>query len=216
MANNILARSLSDLSSKGHNAGLEHEDPSTSRSPYPLVVNGELLNESDKDRSSSRFVRTPLSRDASIYFQTIGLKSTIQSKTDPQPKSTLSQKPTARQTLNTINSKGDQCAGKEKVVISGYGLADFSSSDESDAEPQSNCRDFREPGRGYGLFGSDSDISSDSDSDELYSDDKNCISERGATRRNTASTGHAHYVAHITGRMDPWEKKMQKVREESK
>ncbi|KAF9131756.1 hypothetical protein BGW39_001358 [Mortierella sp. 14UC] len=133
--------------------------------------------------------RVPLSQSAAIYSHKIGLRSTT---TRP-----YSDRPKRVGTINVLNSsrtsRRDPAAGtngdtgaRPVPVARGYGLTDFSS-DESDYS---------------------SDLS---DSDDGVVAAATTNGRSGATRYIPAANNPAHYVAHITGRMDPWEAKMQQI-----
>ncbi|KAG0373535.1 hypothetical protein BGX24_011574 [Mortierella sp. AD032] len=124
-----------------------------------------------------------------IYNQKIGLTSTTTRPHSNKPKSTS--------TINVLNSSSRRAqaqivtnGGVAKPVARGYGLTDFSS-DESD-------------------FSSDL---SDSDEGAPSTVTNGRPHRSGVPQYIPAANNPAHYVAHITGRMDPWEAKMQQIQD---
>ncbi|KAF9572237.1 hypothetical protein EC968_010103 [Mortierella alpina] len=140
----------------------------------------------DVDFTRDQLSRRPLSQSPSIYYQNVGLASTVRAK----------HKTGSNAVKNLTNNSHRITKGsgerRRTSAVSGYGLADFSSSSE------------------------------DSDSDEdYYGSDKEdgtavAGTGHGKDSRTVDSNSPAHYVAHITGRMDPWELKMQKLQESGK
>ncbi|KAG0096871.1 hypothetical protein BGZ93_003883 [Podila epicladia] len=88
--------------------------------------------------------------------------------------------------------------------VSGYGLADSSSSEESDS-------DFSDEDNSY-PFGAKRSVTTLSSTSTRMSDTKSIARQNQITNPNS----HVDYVAHITGRMDPWELQIQKLRDEGK
>ncbi|KAG0362212.1 hypothetical protein BG005_006351 [Podila minutissima] len=88
--------------------------------------------------------------------------------------------------------------------VSGYGLADSSSSEESES-------DFSDEDNNYSLRGKRS-VATLSSTSTRVSETKSTTRQNRTTNPNS----HVDYVAHITGRMDPWELQIQKLRDEGK
>ncbi|KAG0366832.1 GLE1-like protein-domain-containing protein [Gamsiella multidivaricata] len=168
---------------------LKEDDPE-------LALHQSLSNDSSRledeensaplDTTSSS--RLPLSQDPTIYYHKIGLSSTRR-----RSKSSRSQ------SLNTINTRrtsqnyGDS-AEIYRTPVSGYGLNDCSTSEDDDY----------------------SDDTSDSE-EEAYPVAPHRFADQRKKLGGVSSTADsAHYVALITGRMDPWEIQMQKLQEEGK
>lgn len=112
--------------------------------------------------------------------------------------------------LNTINGSkkysahinSSRFADHRHKSVSGYGLADSSSSEESD-------NDFSD--RDDYSFGGPRSVATVSGMNTRAAETKS------TARKNQPKTNsHVDYVAHITGRMDPWELQIQKLRDEGK
>ncbi|KAG0339086.1 Nuclear pore complex nucleoporin component [Podila horticola] len=113
--------------------------------------------------------------------------------------------------LNTINGSNkystrvdsSSFADHRYKSVSGYGLAD-SSSEESESDFSDNDNDYS--------FGGKRSMTTISSTSTRVSE------TRSTTRQNrtTYPNSHVDYVAHITGRIDPWELQIQKLRDEGK
>ncbi|KAG0344287.1 hypothetical protein BG004_004600 [Podila humilis] len=118
----------------------------------------------------------------------------------------------ARKKYSTLQTNGYYVIDHQHVQyteVSGYGLGDDTSSEEDEEEEEDNSfeDDFKKK-------------------DEL-GDNENKDNDWGGVviLPSAVSSGHRNkprpnnsveYVAHVTGRLDPWELQMQKLREESK
>ncbi|KAF9206341.1 hypothetical protein BGZ49_002631, partial [Haplosporangium sp. Z 27] len=146
----------------------------------------DSIEEEDYDNE-----HVPLSKNPSIYYQKIGLVST--QRTRPSKSNSLS---------HTLNYRGSQNGSGDAITHRrGYGLSEISTSEEEDSSEE------------------DEDDYNTSDSeDEVFPVSSRRYANPGNTVSNTGGKNQeiAHYVAHITGQIDPWELKMQKVQEEEK
>ncbi|KAG0213291.1 hypothetical protein BGX33_003041 [Mortierella sp. NVP41] len=150
-----------------------------------LRSNGSLRNDLDGRQ------RMPLSQSTTIYNHRIGLTSTTRSRSS-------SSKPKRTGTFNLISSRRRT---SQAIMVDGDGEYPRPSSP-----------------RGYGLLDSSSDESDFDNSGSDLSDDGEQDSRLngrgGLTQQHVpAASTPAHYVAHITGRMDPWEAQMQKIQD---
>ncbi|KAF9960782.1 hypothetical protein BGZ72_005947 [Mortierella alpina] len=145
----------------------------------------------DVDLTCNQLSRRPLSQSPSIYYQNVGLASTVRAKHRTGSGAALNAISNNHHHKSAGN-KGPSDTRRRTPIVSGYGLADFSSDEED----------------------------SDSDNDYYGSDTEDDTSAVGAglgkNSRTVDPNSPAHYVAHITGRMDPWELKMQKLQESGK
>ncbi|KAF9909063.1 hypothetical protein EC991_009124 [Linnemannia zychae] len=149
----------------------------------------EITTPATANSGASHTQRILLSQSTAIYNHKIGLRSTVN-----RPHS---EKPKRANSINVLNSsrtsRRDPPAGangvvgaRSVIVARGYGLADFSS-DESDYSS--------------GLSDSDDGVAASTNG------------RNGMQQYIPAANNPAHYVAHITGRMDPWEAKMQQIQD---
>ncbi|KAF9102760.1 hypothetical protein BGX27_010865 [Mortierella sp. AM989] len=186
----ILRRSISD-------GFLHSNDPELERLRHsqrqgvktPLDDKEDGYSSSD---SSSRHV--PLSKDPSIYFQKVGLTSTQRSK--PSKTRTLNT------TLNYRESQGGSGGHSRGTTYRrGYGLSEISTSEEEDSSSSSS-----------------EDYDTSDSEDEAFPVSSRRFANPGKVLPSTGGRNQelAHYVAHITGRIDPWELRMQKLQEERK
>ncbi|KAF9357666.1 hypothetical protein BGX26_003341 [Mortierella sp. AD094] len=153
--------------------------------------NSPLDEEQEQDHTSHHNNHIPLSKNPSIYYQKIGLTSTQRAR------------PTKSVYLNTFNSRASRSRSGDDAGLhrKGYGLSEFSSSEEEDSSED------------------DDNYSYDtSDSEEAFPVSSRRYANPGRVLPDVGGRNQelAHYVAHITGRIDPWELKMQKVQEEGK
>lgn len=115
--------------------------------------------------------------------------------------------------LNTINGSKKYSAHIDSIrfadhrhkSVSGYGLADSSSSEETDSDFSDRDDDD------YSFVGKRS-VATVSTTNTRASETKNTARKNRPMKPNS----HVDYVAHITGRMDPWELQIQKLRDEGK
>ncbi|KAF9941815.1 hypothetical protein BGZ67_003905 [Mortierella alpina] len=138
----------------------------------------------DVDLTRSQLSRRPLSQSPSIYYQNVGLASTVRAKHRNGSSAAMNSINNSHRATN--NGSSDR---RRTSVKSGYGLADFSSDEDSDDDYSGSDKENGTTPAGTGLG-------------------KDC--------RTIDPNSPAHYVAHITGRMDPWELKMQKLQESGK
>ncbi|KAG0298258.1 Nuclear pore complex nucleoporin component [Linnemannia gamsii] len=137
--------------------------------------------------------RVPLSQSTAIYNHKIGLASTTTHSRHPKRASTLNvlnsrrAPQTAATTTTTTTTTNGGVGANTRQAARGYGLPDFSS-DESDFNSE------------------DSDLS-DNEQDHTQPH------RNGASQYIPPANNPAHYVAHITGRMDPWEAQMQQIQD---
>ncbi|KAG9067320.1 hypothetical protein KI688_012103 [Linnemannia hyalina] len=163
-------------------------DPELSR-PFDNIDEYNTTTAANSHHSTHR---VPLSQSTSIYSHKIGLVSTTTRPRSNHPKraTTLNvfngrrASHTATTTTTTTNGGVGE---KTRPVACGYGLPDFSS-DESD------------------FSNGESDLS---DSEQDY----NRPHRDGAPQYIPPANNPAHYVAQITGRMDPWEAQMQQIQD---
>ena len=181
----ILGRSVSE-------GFIKKNDPELSK-PFTVEVDniGEYNTTTTANNHQSTH-RVPLSQSTSIYSHRIGLASTT-----TRPRSNHPKRATALNVLNgrrashtatkTTTTTNGGVGAKMKPVACGYGLPDFSS-DESD------------------FSNGDSDLS---DSEQGHNHPR----RDGAPQYIPPANNPAHYVAQITGRMDPWEAQMQQIQD---
>ncbi|KAG0029443.1 hypothetical protein BGZ81_003785 [Podila clonocystis] len=114
--------------------------------------------------------------------------------------------------LNTINGS-KQCSARVdssrfadncRKSVSGYGLADASSSEESES-------DFSDEDYSY-FSGGKRLVAATSSTGTQVSETRSTARQNRTTNPNS----HVDYIAHITGRIDPWELQVQKLRDEGK
>ncbi|KAG0033100.1 hypothetical protein BGZ82_006254 [Podila clonocystis] len=113
--------------------------------------------------------------------------------------------------LNTINGSkqysthvdSGRFADNCRKSVSGYGLADSSSSEESES-------DFSD--EDYSYSGGKRSVTTPSSTGTQISGTKSTTRQNRTTNPNS----HVDYIAHITGRIDPWELQIQKLRDEGK
>lgn len=181
--NVILARSVSS-------GFIKKNDPELSRPFTDEVDNIDEYNAAITANNHQSTHRVPLSQSTSIYSHRIGLASTT-----TRPRSSYPKRATTVNVLNgrraphtaTTTTANGGVGAKMRPAARGYGLPDFSS-DESD------------------FSNGDSDLS---DSEQgLYHPHRN-----GALQYIPPANNPAHYVAQITGRMDPWEAQMQQIQD---
>ncbi|KAF9387920.1 hypothetical protein BGX21_000435, partial [Mortierella sp. AD011] len=148
------------------------------------------LDEEEQDYTLYRNNHIPLSKNPSIYYQKIGLTSTQRAR------------PTKSIYLNTFNSRASRSRSGEDAAShrSGYGLSEFSSEEEASSEDDN-----------YSYETSDSEEEAFTVSSRRYANPGRVLPDAGGRSQELA-----HYVAHITGRIDPWELKVQKLQEEGK
>ncbi|KAG0294040.1 hypothetical protein BGZ98_001935 [Dissophora globulifera] len=148
---------------------------------------------------STRKALLPLSQDPAIYNHKIGLKSTT-----TRPSNTPS-----RGSLNTINNSRRRGVNASTAAPSGYGLSEFTTSEEEDDDDDDEGNSEDEDS---------AEDTSDSE-EEVYPVAPRRVAKPGKKLSQvlrTTTSEPAHYVAHITGRIDPWEMRMQKLQEEGK
>ncbi|KAG0203114.1 hypothetical protein BGX28_004509 [Mortierella sp. GBA30] len=150
--------------------------------------------------------RRPLSQNPSIYYQKVGLTSTVRANHRVNSSNNNNNKSSSN-ALNTFNNlhrsssvkqnggTGNQRHHRPSSSVSGYGLADFSTSEEEESDS------YDESSIGFGS-----------------EDEEEAVRSSGVskTSRSVDPNSPAHYIAHITGRMDPWEMKMQKLQASGK
>src|ERR1700744_5263125 len=110
--------------------------------------------------------------------------------------------------LNTINGSkkysahidSSRFADHRHKSVSGYGLADSSSSEETES-------DFSDRDDDYPFSGNRS-VATVSSANTRSSEIKDTAQKNRPMKPNS----YVDYVAHITGRMDPWELQIQKLR----
>ncbi|KAF9989344.1 hypothetical protein BGZ75_006633 [Mortierella antarctica] len=178
----ILKHSITE----GH---IRDDDPELAQLRLSRGTRGSSGHEiEDVDLTRSQLSRRPLSQSPSIYYQNVGLASTVRAKHRNGSSAAMNSINNSHRATN--NGSSDR---RRTSVKSGYGLADFSSDEDSDE---------------------------DSDDDYSGSDKENGTTPAGTGLGKDCRTidpnSPAHYVAHITGRMDPWELKMQKLQESGK
>ncbi|KAF9966186.1 hypothetical protein BGZ70_003041 [Mortierella alpina] len=139
----------------------------------------------DVDLARSQLSRHPLSQSSSIYYQNVGLASTVRAKHRNGSNAAMS-------SVHNGHRATNKDSGERRR--SGYGLVDFSSEDEDSNSDGHGCGSDQEDG----------------------ADDTGSGAGLGKDSRTIDPNSPAHYVAHITGRMDPWELKMQKLQESGK
>ncbi|KAI1318273.1 hypothetical protein EDD11_006969 [Mortierella claussenii] len=208
-----------------------HQKTSNGNGRY--AFDDELESETDDDDDDDdhsvpeelqRRSTVPLSKDPSIYYQKIGLTSTTR-------RVKLSTTSAGSSAFNTINSRSSRANGD---------MNGSTGSVNSVASHQQQLQQHRAPIRGYGL----SEFSTDEEEEERNDDesDEDGFSESGSDYNTSDSEEELfpvaphrkaqpevvlepadrdkqelmHYVAHITGRMDPWSLKLQKLQEEGK
>lgn len=133
------------------------------------------------------------------------------SKSKAKKLASFPSQPLKNNLLNTINGSNKYSARVDSSSfadhryksVSGYGLAD-SSSEESESDFSDNDNDYS--------FGGKRSMTTISSTSTRVSE------TRSTTRQNrtTYPNSHVDYVAHITGRIDPWELQIQKLRDEGK
>lgn len=134
--------------------------------------------------------RVPLSQSTAIYNHRIGLASTTTHSRHPKQVSTLNVLNSRRayqSTATTTTTINGGIGAKTRPAARGYGLPDFSS-DESD-------------------FNNEDSDQSDNEQDHTQPH------RNGAQQYIPPANNPAHYVAHITGRMDPWEAQMRQIQD---
>ncbi|KAF9433752.1 hypothetical protein BGZ76_009032 [Entomortierella beljakovae] len=186
----ILQRSVSDRLTNPDNLELDRLSISQTEPRRELEPEQEQKqDEKDIEDNSLNKNHIPLSKDPSIYYQKIGLTSTQRSRPSK---------------LNTINST---LSRNGSAVRRGYGLDDFSTSEEEDENDDNGNTDSDD----------DEYLTSDSE-DEAFPVSSRRYANPGKQPSDLEgrNTELAHYVAHITGRIDPWELKMQRVQEEGR
>ncbi|KAG0251449.1 hypothetical protein BG011_007603 [Mortierella polycephala] len=140
-----------------------------------------INNNEDNGRGLVASTAKRLSQNPDIYFHKIGLASTTRAKASRSSR------------LNTINQSGSSRHPLTGPVC-GYGIIDFSSEEEESFSDSD--REGKDDGQGI--------------SGPLnYS--KTTGKATNAPVKAVDLNSPAHYVAHITGRMDPWEMQMQKL-----
>ncbi|KAG0004801.1 hypothetical protein BGZ79_008046 [Entomortierella chlamydospora] len=154
-------------------------------------LSSPLDEEEEQDYILHHNNHIPLSKNPSIYYQKIGLTSTQRTK------------PTKSIYLNTFNSRASRSRSGEDAVShrSGYGLSEFSSSEEEVSSEDDN----------YSYDTSDSEEEAFPLSSRRYANPGRVLPDADGRSQEMA-----HYVAHITGRIDPWELKVQKLQEEGR
>ncbi|KAG0008565.1 hypothetical protein BGZ80_003296 [Entomortierella chlamydospora] len=145
-------------------------------------LSSPLDEEEEQDYILHHNNHIPLSKNPSIYYQKIGLTSTQRTK------------PTKSIYLNTFNSRASRSRSGEDAVShrSGYGLSEFSSSEEEVSSEDDN----------YSYDTSDSEEEAFPLSSRRYANPGRVLPDADGRSQEMA-----HYVAHITGRIDPWELK---------
>ncbi|KAF9918337.1 hypothetical protein BX616_009234 [Lobosporangium transversale] len=225
----ILRRSVTD-------GFVQRDDPELERLRHSGTTNtvrkggsfgydGGLDSETDSsDDANHSQKKLPLSRDPSIYYQKIGLASTTK---HVSPNTKANAKAAAATVegsyvFNTINNRRNSQTSRLSAGINGslsshyrppprgYGLTEYSTSEEEEEEEEEKDQDsFTDEDEYY--FTTDSE-------DEASPVVPNRTAKSGAlpgpVDRNKLEL--AHYVAHITGRMDPWDLKLQQLQEEGK
>ncbi|KAF9920222.1 hypothetical protein FBU30_009979 [Linnemannia zychae] len=184
--NLILGRSVND-------GFLQRDDPKIAQQqlarPNGTLLDGVTKTTTNINNSARHTQRLPLSQSAAIFNHKIGHSSTTAQNYTTQPR--------LNNTINVLNNSSRRGAhtasstSKASTVARGYGLADFSS-EESDF---------------------DSDLS-DNEQQHLDHPLKQSYGNGAVASQHVFSANNpAYYVAHITGRMDPWEAQMQQIQD---
>ncbi|KAF9186928.1 hypothetical protein BGZ51_001238 [Haplosporangium sp. Z 767] len=142
---------------------------------------GNINNNEDDNRGLVTSTTKRLSQNPDIYYHKIGLASTTRARASRSNR------------LNTIN-QSDSSRRPPTGPVCGYGITDFSSDEEES---------FSDSDRG----GKDGGRSISGP----LSHSKATGKVANAPVKTVSLNSPAHYVAHITGRMDPWEMQMQKL-----
>ncbi|KAF9148595.1 hypothetical protein BG015_009657 [Linnemannia schmuckeri] len=179
----ILGRSVSD-------GFIKKNDPELNQAFTDTACNseGHEITTANIHQSTQR---VPLSQSTAIYNHRIGLASTTTRPRSNQPKrasnwNILNGRRASHKAAKATTTNGGVSA-KMRPAACGYGLPDFSS-DESDFSNE------------------DSDLS---DTEQGHTQPHCNV----ALQYIPPANNPAHYVAHITGRMDPWEAQMQQIQD---
>ncbi|KAK3833831.1 MAG: GLE1-like protein-domain-containing protein [Linnemannia elongata] len=166
---------------------IKKNDPELGR---PFTVEVDNIHEYNTPTTANNHQsthRVPLSQSSSIYSHRIGLASTTSRPRSNHPKRAT--------TLNVLNGRRASHTATTATTSINGGVG----------------AKMRPTARGYGLPDFSSDESDFSNGDSDLSDSEQ--GHHGVPKYIPPANNPAHYVAQITGRMDPWEAQMQQIQD---